>query len=256
MNQSYFRYIYYLCLSIFCIGCGQRQAPSSFSRQMYSVEYSDTLTQDSIAIVMIDDYRAQFSDDMSIVIGKSNHILQRGRPESLLTNFVADLIYNNASEYARTIHRTIVPDISLVNVTGFRNSIPKGIITREIIFEVMPFDNKIVFVYLKGDILAEFCEVIAKKGGEGVAGMKMVIQGKHVKEVLIGGDLIKASKTYCLVTIDYLADGGGGFDVFSKADTVVRTSVGMREAIIDEITELKNLNRSISVNLDRRIYVE
>lgn len=246
----------YLSFLLLLFGCGQKQASVTFDRQIYSVAFSDTLVQDSIAIRMIDNYRSKFSEEMNVIIGNSSQLLQRGRPESLLTNFVADLIYNNASKYAQTIRHDIVPDMSLVNVSGFRNAIPKGVITRQTIFEVMPFDNRMVFVYLKADVFAELCEAIAQKGGEGVAGITMAIKGKHLKHVLVGGEAIKDSKTYCVVTIDYLADGGGGFGVFAKADSIVRTSVDMREAIIDEVIELNNLNRSISVNLDRRIYVE
>lgn len=247
-----------ICLLILASlnSCNNVQTAESYQAKRYDILSTDTLPKHVIVSSYIEGYRQQLSSEMNEIIGHASQLMYRGKPESLLTNFVADLLIKNSLEYSATISKDIKPDISLVNVYGFRNSIPEGAITRGVIYEVMPFDNRIVYSYLRGDKLRKLCKVIASHGGEGISGMKMVIKEDKLKSTEIRGKPLDDTTLYCVITSDYLADGGGGLSTLKQADKIVRTEVLLRDAIMEEVLLLRIENKSVSAKLDKRIYVE
>ena len=245
-----------LFLALLLSACSSRYVPVNYEVGRYSVLPSDTLVQNKGVEKCIETYRAPIEAEMSEVIGHASQLLYRKRPESPLTNFVADLLLQNSKRYRTDNGKNIEADISLVNVYGFRNSIPEGAILRRTIYEVMPFDNSIVFVYLRGEQLRKLCQKIAFLGGEGVAGLNISIHNKKLKSVLVNGLAIKDTSLYCMVTSDYLAEGGGGLNLNKLADSVEQTSFLLRDAIMEEVIALKSENSSVSAKLDGRVYVE
>jgi 2',3'-cyclic-nucleotide 2'-phosphodiesterase (5'-nucleotidase family) len=80
-------------------------------------------------------------------------------------------------------------DIAFMNHGGVRiNRMAEGPITRGMVYEVMPFDNQLVIVPVKGAVLQQYIDRLAAEGGGGgVSGLSYRIAGKQAVEVMIQG---------------------------------------------------------------------
>lgn len=65
--------------------------------------------------------------------------------------------------------------MGLVNMGGLRNVLTEGPITCGNIYEILPFENSLCVVTLKGVYLKQLFESIAARGGEGVSGVNLRI---------------------------------------------------------------------------------
>lgn len=204
------------------------------------------------ALQLIEPYRSKLEVEMSQVIGTSDVEMMKMKdvPESQLGNFVADLVL----EFSRTIDATT--DCSVMNNGGLRNSLPKGNITVGNVYELMPFDNEIVIVEIKGEDVEPLFPMIAERGGVPVAGMRMVIEkinGKNFpKEVEIRGEKFSKEKTYKISTSDYLAGGGDQMTFWVKG-SIRSTGKKIRDAIIEFIRFKTDRTEHLNPTLDKRI---
>ena len=211
-------------------------------------------TLDSIAnkeyLAYLQIYKQKLDDELNFVIGQSSVVMTVTRPESLLSNFSADMLREVA---AQTLDTTI--DIAIVNVGGLRTQLPEGDITRRNIFELMPFDNELVVLWLKGDKLAELMDVIASIGGEGISNdVKMGIKDRKIAHIAIGGKPIDREKLYAIATSDYLAGGNDRLVQLAQYEKRVDTGLKLRDVYIDYITSQTKKGKQITAKLDKRIY--
>ena len=114
--------------------------------------------------------------DMGEVLCISKVPLFGGRPESLLTNFCADLLLDESDSICSRQYPGMHVDIAMVNRGGLRVPIPKGEVKVQDMFELMPFENEVVFLKISGGDLRRFIDHIASRGGEGVSGMRFGIK--------------------------------------------------------------------------------
>src|SRR5690606_36420058 len=116
-------------------------------------------------------YRKGMDSSMNIVIGRSSVPLSKAKPECTLGNFMADAQLEKALQYNPHTQ------VSVLNYGGIRIPyLSPGEITRGKLFELMPFDNKLVIMELPGKVLLELCNHIAAAGGWPVAGLQFQIK--------------------------------------------------------------------------------
>ena len=96
--------------------------------------------------------------------------MDKGNPESLLSNLVASVLQQAA---VRVLGKPA--DMGLVNMGGLRNILPKGDITVGEIFEILPFENSLCVLTMKGTDMKRLFKAIASLHGEGVSGIRMEI---------------------------------------------------------------------------------
>jgi 2',3'-cyclic-nucleotide 2'-phosphodiesterase (5'-nucleotidase family) len=143
--------------------------------------------------------------------------------------------------------------VGIINMGGLRTVIPKGKITVGNIFELMPFENELVVVWLKGDKLMELLQYFASMGGEGVSGVSMVIQKGKATQVLINGKELDAGTLYSVATNDYLADGNDNMKALSLCAKRVNTGQKVRDVLIKYIQRETSKGNIIQSKLDGRI---
>lgn len=149
-------------------------------------------------------YRHKVDSVMNIRIGMAGGEF---RPESGLLNLISDAVLTVGTR----LDGGRRPDLAIMNKGGLRTSLAKGPVTKGEIMQVMPFDNHVVVIELKGDELLKAFDVMASRGGDGVSGNVSAIYNpttKKCSEVKINGKSIDPERTYTLATINYLADGG------------------------------------------------
>jgi 2',3'-cyclic-nucleotide 2'-phosphodiesterase (5'-nucleotidase family) len=121
-------------------------------------------------------------------------------------------------------------DIALYNRGGIRGSIKKGNITRGMIEEIAPFDNRVVLVSLKGADIDGMRDKVKKRGKS--------IQIAGVKD----DERLDPGRTYLVVTDTFLYGGGEGCIEFkTKGKLVKDTGVLTRDMLIGYIKKEKKI---------------
>jgi 2',3'-cyclic-nucleotide 2'-phosphodiesterase (5'-nucleotidase family) len=217
-----------------------------------SLQYKEyqvmNLRMDSSIQTFLQPYRDSLAQSMNIQIATLETDLEKGQPECKLGNFMADAMYVMAEK-----KYGFKPHAAFVNFGGIRLPLIKaGVITRGKMYELFPFDNVLLIVKIKGDVLKEFLDHISSRGGWPVAGLQMQIQNKKAVNILINNEPIEQNKEYRIAIGDYTANGGD--DAFMlKGLPQINNGYIMRDALIDYAAMLK----TIKIELQKRVsYVE
>ena len=123
-------------------------------------------------------------------------------------------------------------DVAIVNGSGIRQNLPKGAITKASVWSVLPFDNRLMVVRLKGSSLA-----YALHNREAVA--VGATPGPDGSYALAGGKALDPEGVYAVATIDYLYFGGDHFTFQKDSLGTEDKGVDWRDAVIDWTRKLK-----------------
>lgn len=208
---------------------------------------------DAAAMAILTSYKVRVDSIMTPVIGKSDMIMTPGRPESLLSNLVADVL----REYANMIPGQKV-DFAIVNVGGLRNDLPKGDITYGNIYEILPFENSLCILTLTGKDVKQLFGEITKAWGEGVSNSRLVIsKEKRLISATVGGEEIKDDTIYKVATVDYLSEGNDGMLAFLNAtEKICPEGATLRQVFLDYVNGQTKKGKIITSKLDGRISVQ
>jgi len=131
-----------------------------------------------------------------------------------------------------------------------------GAVTLRNIYELMPFENEMVAVTINGSNAEKMFGFIAHKGGMPMAGAIMGIGADTVSKIIIGNVAFDKSKNYTVITSDYLALGGDEMSFFASPVSYHPLKLKMRDAIADYLREQTAKGKTITAQLDKRIYYE
>ena len=252
MNSPLFRLLTVILIFLF-FSCRQayevKNTDSSFLRPAVA---SSGITEDSSVIRLSDPYRLQMAEKMNVVLARSAQPMEKGQPESVLGNFVADLCLDLTNRHNKQ-QSLPAADFCILNNGGLRSSLPEGEVMLRHAFEHMPFDNELVVIEMDGNLTEKVLAYIADKGGVPVSGLTMTIADGKAAEVKINGQQFDSSRSYRLATSDYLAGGGDSMNMFGDAISKYSTGIKVREAIIARLEELGKQNKMAVAVKDGRI---
>lgn len=190
-------------------------------------------------------FRASIDSLVSIKLAKSTADFPQGSPEEV--NMAADFV---AKEGARLAGRKV--DMAIMNRGGLRRDIPRGNVTRGLVMELMPFDNRIVVMEISGADLAEAFEVMARQGGNGISDEARATfdpDRRTVTEVTVGGEPIDPQRIYTLSTIDYLANGGDYMTPLTRGKVIATDPRIAYDAMADYLTRVKRITPDKTVRM-------
>lgn len=245
MRFNITRFIYAAALLL--ASCKSHYNLVETKRSEYNIDNS--LSADSAVIKTYLPYKQKMEAQMSAVIGQSARLLTKGGDsESLLGNFFADAVTAEAL--------MIQPDIDFAVPTtkgGLRNDVAKGSITLSTMFELMPFENELVILKLKGTDVEQLLGFLAQSGGQPVTNIKFNIINGQAGQVTIKGLPFDRSRTYYVLTSDYIANGGD--NVKGLANPLERKVLGLRvrDALINYVKQQTAAGKPIDAQLDGRI---
>ena len=207
---------------------------------------------DAEAMTILAPYKAVVDSMMTPVIGRSAVNMTAYRPESPLSNLVADILREAAVLYTGE-----TADVGIVNMGGLRNDLPQGDITYGDIYEIVPFENSLCILTMEGDDLEDLFEEIAKVHGEGLSGAQLEITHEgDLEKATVGGKEIDEDKMYTVATINYLAEGNDGMSSFTKAKkTVCPQGATLRKVFLDYVTRLSRQGKEVDSRLEGRIKI-
>ena len=215
--------------------------------QLYEISNENQLKDTSITS-LIAPYKMALDIEMEEQVGYCPKPLTLQQPESTLGNWMADLIQEQARKYFRT-----KIDMAAQNYGSIRiPALPKGYITRGKIFELMPFENRMVLLDIKGDVLLKFFNRMAQAGGWPVSKtVKYKIEHDKAVDIYIGDEKLDLDKIYKLALPDYIANGGDNCDFFKGVKRKESPKL-VREAIFEYI----NNHPKMMAKLEGRVVVK
>jgi 2',3'-cyclic-nucleotide 2'-phosphodiesterase (5'-nucleotidase family) len=163
-------------------------------------------------------YSDQIKEEFGRVIGETTTDLTRCPDgETNLGNLVADAMRDATGA-----------DMAFQSLGSIRTDIPAGKITMEQAYTVLPFDNVLITMDLRGAQIMTFLErnAVSRRGFIQVSGIKVHYdfnrpEGSKLREALVGGRTIDLEKVYRVTTNDFLAAGGDRCGTFKEGKNIV-----------------------------------
>ncbi len=250
MTITRLRFALFLLLVCWLAACKVNHL-AQIQPQGYRMEPQSTALPpaDEAIEALIMPYKTQLDAEMNEVIGTAAHTLATGKPEGTLGNWMSDLFQEQISAY---MGKTI--DFAMMNSGGIRiPTLQQGQITRGKIYELMPFDNMLVVVYVDASVVQEFADKMAREGGSPVSRqLRFVINNGKALNVTVNGQPLQPGRVYSIGTSDYIANGGSDHTFFVDKP---RDEVGvlMRDAIIEYVKKQTAQGRQIQAEKDGRV---
>ncbi|MBQ7554750.1 MAG: 5'-nucleotidase C-terminal domain-containing protein [Bacteroidaceae bacterium] len=239
-----------LCISLLFAACKSHYVVTDVQSGRVAIDASLDPVQSQEAMKLIAPYRASVDSMMNTVLGQSEIAMDRKRPECLLGNLVAEVLRLSAS---RILGKPA--DMGLMNIGGLRADVGQGDFTVSNAFELLPFENSLCVLTLKGSDMKELMANIATRGGEGISGATLVFDNQqHVVEATVQGEPIDDNRMYTIGTIDYLSEGNDGLHALPKA---VRKDcpdgLTLRSLFVDYVQDQTKQGKKITSQLDGRV---
>ncbi len=236
----------FIVLLLGLAGCNRVWTSGPVQNDLLVVNEDVSVSEEVNAIVA--PYQKEMNRIMGEVIGESSMLLDLKQPESLLSNFLADMMLEVGNEVdGGTI------DCSVLNYGGIRlPEIPKGDITKGLVYELLPFDNFITVLDLDQATMQSFLNHVAVKGGWPVSSSLRfeldTVKGV-AKNIRINNQALSSFDKIRVAMPDYIANGGDNCAML-KGIEQNNTGLFMRDGLIEY---LENRDSSIGSTLDGRI---
>lgn len=242
-------YFLFVLFALLSVSCKRHFSVQNNQYQQYGIDLADAV--DSTILNYYMPYKHRMEAEMSRVIGESERELTKpSTPETLIGNFYADAILSEAIKVDPAIQFSMP-----TTKGGIRNSLPKGRLTVENMFELMPFENELVRLKLSGGGVQKLTEFVAASGGQPVAGITMKVRDKKPYDVRIAGKPFDITQSYIVITSDYLANSGDDQAVFANPLERRNINKKVRDALIDYVAGQTKLGKKINTQLDGRVTV-
>ncbi len=218
---------------------------------------------DAAIVEMLAPYVAKAETSLKEVIGEaSDEFVFGNRLTRYTETSLGDMICDANLWYINDVFGQKI-DFVFHNGGNIRTALSKGPITREAIMTILPFDNYLYVVSMKGSDVINLFNFIATipQGNGGFAQVSKEVRytidytgGKgQLKDLTIGGAPVDPNKTYKFCTNDFLLDGGDGYVVLKeKSMSPFNTSLTLQTVVIEYI---RSQNGLISPKTDGRIKV-
>lgn len=207
-------------------------------REYRLVPVTPELGVDSEVVQLIDKYKPAIDKVMNKRLGFLDKALKRNRSRSSspLGNLMAD-----------AMREATGADIAFQNKGGIRANLPYGIIRYREVYQVAPFENMVITLFLTGkQLYSLFLQSLQKSYVLEVSGAKVffIQEGKTVKisKILIGDKPLEMDRHYQIVTNSFLADGGDGFSIFRQGVKRKDRGIPYRKTLIQYIQDHNPLN--------------
>jgi len=174
--------------------------------------FSEEFIPDPEIKTMVDSLQKKAEKGMDSIIGRAGmHLTTYGDAQSLIGNTVMDAIREHSGA-----------DFAFLNLGGVRADISKGPVTYRDVFEVLPFESRIVTMEISGATLKKILEVRVSgtRHGLRISGGKVVNNRNYpnferITKIKIDGEKWHPDSIYTVATTDYLMQGNAGLTLLT-----------------------------------------
>lgn len=214
-----------------------------------NISISKDLPEDENFKNIIKPYKIELDGKMNTKISHTSVDLTKQGDDSNLGNLLADFTFEGADDWAKANGIENGVDGAVINIGGIRTTIGAGDILTKQIYEVMPFENEVIIMKMKGsDLQGLFDYYLKTLKNNPVSHIVIETDTDKITNQLINGKPIDVNKTYYIATSDYLALGGDNMDYFKKGE-MISTGIKLRDLFLEKFKE----NPEIKVPTDLRL---
>ncbi|MEP1487283.1 MAG: 5'-nucleotidase [Algibacter sp.] len=250
-----FTYLFFL-LNIFLFSSCKDEKLTLTKIEGKKIEITDSLALNPEIEAFIKPFRDHIQKDLDSVLAYSVDTYSKadGDLNTAIGNFMADVVYSQSNPIFKSRTGKNI-DMVLLNRGGIRSIISKGNITSRTAYQLMPFENNIVVVALKGTQVDSLIHYLSKvKTAHPISKLKLELDKNfNVNSATINGENIKPTKTYYVATNDYLYSGGDRMTFFKRNDSLYVLDYKIRNALIDYFKKVDTINPVID---DRFIQIK
>ncbi|WP_299103176.1 5'-nucleotidase C-terminal domain-containing protein [uncultured Winogradskyella sp.] len=235
-----------LCFLLLLFTCSSSQVSKIEGKR---INIDETLEPNKEVEDFIKPYREHVNADMDNIISYALDTYSKsdGELNTAIGNLMADAVYDEGNEvFLKKTSEHI--DFVLLNHGGIRAIISQGNITTRTAYEVMPFENSVVVVAMKGNKVNEMMDYLAKaKRAHPISKqlqLTLTVDDK-IKSATVLGEPIDPKKTYYVATNDYLYNGGDGMTFFQPNEGLTILDYKIRNVLIDNFKKTDTLNPKI-----------
>ena len=207
------------------------------------ISITDKESQNQEIEKFVKPYREHINKDLDNILAYCPETLDKseGKWQTTIGNLMADVTLQRGNLVFKAREKKDI-NICILNSGGIRSILPKGNVTTRTAFEIMPFENSLVVIALKGEQIFELVDYfIVTQKPHPLSGITFTIsKDKTPKNI------------YYVATNDYLSNGGDNMNFFNKAIQKYDLDYKLRNVLIDYFKEVD----TIPVIRDVRITVE
>ncbi|MCF7568183.1 5'-nucleotidase C-terminal domain-containing protein [Sabulilitoribacter arenilitoris] len=232
-------------LNIFLFSSCKQERQHLFKVEGKNIEITDSLKTNQEIDAFIKPYRDHINKDLDSVLAYSVNTYSKtdGHLNTAIGNFMADAVYNEANPIFKNRTGKDI-DMVILNYGGIRSIISKGHITTRTAYQLMPFENSIVVVALKGNQIDSLTNYLRlRKRAHPISKLKLVLDKNFdIVEATIKGEKINVNKTYYVATNDYLYNNGDNMRFFKPNDSLHILNYKVRNALIDNFKKVDTIS--------------
>ncbi len=200
------------------------------------IKISDSMAPLDSIETFVSPYRSRINKVLDSTLAYAPYMISKtdGVYNTTAGNLMADIVLEEADPVFKS--RTGKPiDFVVLNHGGIRSIISQGNVSARSAYEVMPFDNSIVVVALKGKSVRELVAYLIRSDRPNpVAGIQIVLnRDNSLRSVNINKAPFDENRTYYVATSSYLAEGGDNMGFFKDGLNITETNYLIRNALID-----------------------
>lgn len=214
-----------------------------------NISINKELKDDEGFAKFIEPYTLKLNKEMNQKISYTQVDLTKEGDNSNLGNLLADYTFDGADVWTKAnLNRNV--DAALINIGGIRTTIGKGDILLKNVFEVMPFENEVIIVKMKGSDVQGLFDYYAKtQVNNPVSHLYIETNNRQLTKTLINGKVVNPNQDYYIATSDYLALGGDNMKFFSKGESIP-TGIKLRDLFIDYFKKNAEINPKEDIRLN------
>lgn len=226
-----------------------KQAPQALSRIAgKQITVKDSIAQDSAIINYVAPYKARIDQVLDSTLAYAPTYISKtdGTLNTSAGNLMADAVLALADPIFKARTQKNI-DFVLLNHGGIRSPISIGNISARTAYQVMPFENSVVVVGLKGKAVREMITYLLKnKTPHPIAGIQIVLnKDESLNAVNIQGKPFEEDKTYYVATSNYLVNGGDNMNFFKKHSSLTETDYLIRNILIDYFGKMDTISPKV-----------
>jgi 2',3'-cyclic-nucleotide 2'-phosphodiesterase (5'-nucleotidase family) len=207
------------------------------------IKLTAELREDSLIQTVIAPYKKAIDTDLSKVLAYAPTTIDKsGEWQTPLGSLLADLSFAKASSLFQEMQQQKL-DLCILNSGGIRTILLKGDVTARNAYEIMPFENNLLVVALKGEQIMELLNYfIQEHKPHPISGLVFRISAESAPvDIKINGKDFDLNSTYYVATSDYLANGGDNMLFFKKELARYDLNYKLRTVLIDHFTQVDTL---------------
>ncbi|HTN17704.1 MAG TPA: 5'-nucleotidase C-terminal domain-containing protein [Chitinophagaceae bacterium] len=224
----------------------QKMYNCTIGTHLYELK-AGAIAKDTPVFNLLSIYKDSMQLKMEEVIVTNEAPLSKTQPESTLGNWISDAAKNQASRLG------LQADICLFSYGCIgKDYLAPGPIRRKDVYELIPFDNKMILVSLSGIALQHLCDSIVRVNGLPLAGLSFTIDSGRATQIRVGQSALHEYRVYTILLNDYLLSRYR--ELLGKLRYRSRsTGLLLRNLLIEECRERYEKGIPVHAVLEKRI---